>query len=154
MSHLTADLITRWVLLVQRHGRFTLAAVLALSTVSAVLGAHLFTLNSDVGQLIRPGDDTRWYAQNEDHKRAFPQFENTAIVVVSGPDVAAITQRIKHAPGVIAASQSGLQLRVIVGPQCAEPSATVQQLAGTPYRVLPAEATIEDVFVVVTGEPG
>ena len=88
MSHLMADLITRWVLLVQRHGRLVLALVLTLSAVSAVFGARLFSLNSDVGQLIRPSDDTRWYAQNEDHKRAFPQFENTAIVVVSGPEAA------------------------------------------------------------------
>lgn len=79
---------------------------------------------------------------------------DAAVVVVSGPDVAAITPLIKHGPGIIAASQSGLQLRVIVGPQCPDPSATVQQLAGAPYRAAPAEATIEDVFVVVTGDRG
>ena len=67
MSHLMADLITRWVLLVQRHGRLTLAVLLALSALSAAGGATLFSLNSDVGQLIRPSDDTRWYAQNGEH---------------------------------------------------------------------------------------
>jgi len=85
MSHYIADLITRWVLLVQRHGRISLGLILTLSIAAAVAAANLFSLNSDVGKLIRPSDDTRWYAQNEAHKAAFPQFENTAIVVVSGP---------------------------------------------------------------------
>ena len=99
-----ADLITRWVLLVQRHARLTLAVLLALSTLSAVGGARLFSLNSDVGQLIRPSDDTRWYAQNEEHKRAFPQFENTAIVVVSGPD-AGVTRASDQLLTAFSASQ-------------------------------------------------
>jgi len=88
MPHRIADLITRWVLLIKRHGKISLGLILGVSALAAVAGAQLFSLNSDVGKLIRPSDDTRWYAQNEAHKAAFPQFENTAIVVVSGPRAA------------------------------------------------------------------
>ena len=150
MSHLMADLITRWVLLVQRHGRLTLAVLLALSALSAAGGATLFSLNSDVGQLIRPSDDTRWYAQNEEHKRAFPLFENTAIVVVSGPEEA-----VNRASNALLTAFRASQWYHRVDAPGREPFFdehglyfleidAVEQLAGDLGALLPAAAVLAD----------
>ena len=85
MTTIISAAITPWVLWVQRHARMVLATLVIASVAAAVAGTQLFSLNSDVGKLIKPSDDTRWYAQNEAHKAAFPQFENTAVIVITGP---------------------------------------------------------------------
>ena len=73
-----------------------------------------------------------------------------SIVRLSGPQVAAITHQIKSAPEVLAAAQSGLQLRVIVREGVTEPEQLVQRLAGDEYTAELDTARIEDVFVVAT----
>ena len=85
MTTIISAAITTWVLWVQRHARMVLATLVIASVAAAVAGTQHFSLNSDVGKLIKPSDDTRWYAQNEAHKAAFPQFENTAVIVITGP---------------------------------------------------------------------
>ncbi|MEM9255573.1 MAG: ABC transporter ATP-binding protein [Pseudomonadota bacterium] len=77
-----------------------------------------------------------------------------SVLVVSGPDVAAVTPRLKQAPEVVSAAQSGLQLRVIVRQGVERPDQLLCRLAGDGYQVVPAAATIEDVFVILTNERG
>lgn len=86
MSHLLRNAITRWVLLVHRHARLTLWLTGLCSLAAGVAAVHLFSLDSDVGKLIRPGPDNRWHAQQEAYKAAFPQFQDAAIVVLSGSE--------------------------------------------------------------------
>ena len=73
-----------------------------------------------------------------------------SVVLVSGPNVAGITPPLKCVPEVIAATQVGLQLRVIIHEGVADPCALVGQIAGPDYTAQPSPASIEDVFVVVT----
>lgn len=86
MSHFIRTIITRWVLLVHRHARLTLWLTGLCSLVAAGAAIQLFTLDSDVGKLIRPGPENRWHAQHEAYKAAFPQFQDAAVVVLSGTE--------------------------------------------------------------------
>ena len=72
------------------------------------------------------------------------------IVIVRGPNVAAITPLLKQADGVLSAAQSGLELRVILDKQITQPEAMVRGIVGNDYNVSPTKATVEDVFVVLT----
>ncbi len=72
------------------------------------------------------------------------------VVLVQGPNVAAITPALKRAPQVLSAAQSGLDLRVILRPGAIDAAAALQDLAGEGYEVRPTAAGIEDVFVALT----
>ncbi|MBT3733216.1 MAG: hypothetical protein HOG25_01095, partial [Gammaproteobacteria bacterium] len=61
--------------------------ILGLLTLAAGVYSSLFTrIDSDLGKLIKPSADTRWYQDNERYKRAFPDSQQTAVIVVSGDD--------------------------------------------------------------------
>ncbi len=77
---------------------------------------------------------------------------NATVVIVSGPDVASITPQFNAAEEVLAAAQSGNELRVILHNDVAQPEQFAQGVAGEQYRAALTDATIEDVFVVVTSE--
>ncbi|MGB1189167.1 MAG: hypothetical protein ACPG4A_02970, partial [Pseudomonadales bacterium] len=62
-------------------------------------------LNSDLGQLIQPSDENAWYEANEQYKRSFPMYLQTAILVVRGSDQA-IT---RHATKTIATALTNSQ---------------------------------------------
>ena len=100
MSHLIRHAITRWVLLVERHARLALWLTGLLSLLAAGAAIYLFSLNSDVGKLIRPGPESHWHAQQEAYKAAFPAFQDAAVVVLSGGDrlqVEAATDELRAA---------------------------------------------------------
>lgn len=44
-----------------------------------------FAINSSFDDVIRPDDQLSWYADNEIFKKTFPQYQNTALVVISSP---------------------------------------------------------------------
>ena len=69
-----------------------------------------------------------------------------ALLEASGPDVARITARYKQADGIIAATQVGLVLRVIVHQGVTDPERRVQTIAGDGYTAALARASIEDVL--------
>ena len=63
------------------------AVLLAIVLVSSGVGAYVwqnFTIDSDLGKLITPAADLHWHQANEAFKDAFPQLQQTAVVVVSG----------------------------------------------------------------------
>jgi hypothetical protein len=68
--------------------------VLGVITLSAVLVAvyvvQNFAIDSDLGKLIRPSAHLTWYEANERYKALFPELQQTSIVVVSGPEAAAV----------------------------------------------------------------
>lgn len=76
--------------LAARRSGWVIFGVLVLSVVSLVYTATHARINSDLSSLIRPSDDLVWYQNNEHYKDQFPYFEQTALVVVSGPDADAV----------------------------------------------------------------
>ncbi|MGD8416650.1 MAG: hypothetical protein PVH91_06300, partial [Pseudomonadales bacterium] len=84
------NVLAGWVEACERHPR----AVLGVITLSAVLVAvyvvQNFAIDSDLGKLIRPSAHLTWYEANERYKALFPELQQTSIVVVSGPEAAAV----------------------------------------------------------------
>jgi len=79
-------LIGKIVRLVEQHALVTVL-ILGLLTVAAGVYSSLFArIDSDLGKLIKPSADTRWYQDNERYKQAFPDAQQTAVIVVSGDD--------------------------------------------------------------------
>ena len=70
--------------------------IIGVTIVSSLLALAIFlkwgSLNSDLGQLIRPSDQLKWYQANEAFKRDFPQLQQTAIVVLRGSDAAEVSR--------------------------------------------------------------
>ena len=70
--------------------------IIGVTIVSSLLALGIFlkwgSLNSDLGQLIRPSDQLKWYQANEAFKRDFPQLQQTAIVVLRGSDAAEVSR--------------------------------------------------------------
>jgi len=95
----------RWVALVIDHPLRIIGCLVLLSM--AGLGFFLAEgkLNSDLGQLIQPSDENAWYEANEQYKRSFPMYLQTAILVVRGSDQA-IT---RHATKTIATALTNSQ---------------------------------------------
>ena len=64
--------------------------VLALGTLLSGLSLWCFyqfgALNSDLSKLIQPSESLGWYRDNERYKAAFPQFQQTAVVVARSDD--------------------------------------------------------------------
>ena len=84
MRRAVHDLLGAWVDLCERRPWPVVLAVLAVSVVSAVLVWQLAAVDSDLGKLIRPSESEVWYRHNESYKEAFPELQQTAVVVVSG----------------------------------------------------------------------
>ena len=70
--------------------------IIGVTVASSVVALAIFlkwgSLNSDLGQLIRPSDQLKWYQANEAFKRDFPQLQQTAIVVLRGSDAAEVSR--------------------------------------------------------------
>ena len=81
---------------VEQHARVTVL-ILGLLTLAAGVYSSLFTrIDSDLGKLIKPSADTRWYQDNERYKRAFPDSQQTAVIVVSGDIQPEAHTRVKN----------------------------------------------------------
>ena len=85
MSKATS-LYYRWTALIINQPLKIISCLILLS----LFGLGLFLvegrLNSDLGQLIEPGEDKTWYQANERYKQSFPMYLQTAILVVRGDD--------------------------------------------------------------------
>ena len=70
--------------------------IIGVTVASSLVALAIFlkwgSLNSDLGQLIRPSDQLKWYQANEAFKRDFPQLQQTAIVVLRGSDAAEVSR--------------------------------------------------------------
>lgn len=75
-----------WIDWLSRHTGTVLLTGLTLSAVSLGLFFQFGALNSDLSKLIKPSDSLTWYQDNEDYKAAFPQYQQTAVIVVRGAD--------------------------------------------------------------------
>jgi hypothetical protein len=84
MSQLIRQVKTRSGLLLQRHARVTWWVLFMCSLAAALTGLRFFTLDLDLGTLTRPVTDNTRHAQQMAYEAAFPQFQDAAIVVMSG----------------------------------------------------------------------
>lgn len=78
-------LIERITLASARHGKWVISVFLVLAAIAVYYSATVGRINSDLGSLIRPSTALDWYQYNERYKSEFPFFDQTALVVVSGP---------------------------------------------------------------------
>ncbi|NRB39129.1 MAG: MMPL family transporter [Pseudomonadales bacterium] len=89
MKHHITSLLCLWVDFVESRARWVLAALALITLFAAGYAYQNFTINSDLGDLINPSEENRWYANSEAYKKAFPQYRHTALVVVSGASASA-----------------------------------------------------------------
>ncbi|MGE0623031.1 MAG: MMPL family transporter [Pseudomonadales bacterium] len=82
--------LSRWVEVCEHRPRTILAALVATSLLAAVYVSLNFSIDSDLGKLIRPSEALTWYRANERYKAAFPELQETSLVVVSGGDATAV----------------------------------------------------------------
>ena len=76
-----------WVTAVEARAKTVLAAFLFSFLAFSAYAYFAFSVNSDFTDLIQPSEKHSWYLQNEDFKNTFPQYQNTALVVVSGNSI-------------------------------------------------------------------
>lgn len=74
------------------------------------------------------------------------------VVLVDGPQVSGLVAPLRKLKGVLAVSQVGMQLRVLVEKDIEDPLAAVNSALQPGYSSRSGEAGIEDVFVVATQE--
>ncbi len=96
----------RWVGFCETHPR---PVLLLLSVLSILAGLHVtarFSVDSDLGKLIRPSDELAWFESNEAIKALFPELQQTSVVVISGTDpvsvdrtAARLKTRFEQSPG-------------------------------------------------------
>ena len=85
-------LLSRWVEFCEHRPKPVLAMILVLAAATAVYVAANFSIDSDLSKLIRPSDELAWYQANEHFKESFPDLQQTSVVVVSGPALAAVDE--------------------------------------------------------------
>jgi len=73
-----------------------------------------------------------------------------AVVRVDGPQVTPLAARLAQDKGVVAATQTGLHLRVLVEADVSDPVHYLQDLCGPDYQLERTEPSVEDVFVAAT----
>ena len=67
-----ASLQSRWTALIINHPLKIIGYLILLSLVGLGLFLVEGRLNSDLGQLIEPGEENSWYQANERYKLSFP----------------------------------------------------------------------------------
>ena len=87
-----AQLTERWWWFVSKWNAQIVWVTVAMALLSLATFLKWGSLNSDLGQLIRPDTHLDWYQANERFKRDFPQFQQTALVVITGDDARIVAQ--------------------------------------------------------------
>jgi len=67
----------------QRYARCTLVFFALLSVTAAWYSVENFAINSNTSKLIKASKSNQWYADDQAFKKAFPQYFNTSLVVVT-----------------------------------------------------------------------
>lgn len=73
-----------WVRWLNRNALGVLVVAVGLSLLSLAAFLQFGALNSNLSKLIKPSNSLTWYQDNEEYKAAFPQFQQTAVIVVRG----------------------------------------------------------------------
>ncbi|MEJ2087958.1 MAG: hypothetical protein P8Y69_05700, partial [Gammaproteobacteria bacterium] len=90
MNRFVQQTLGRCVDVSEHHPAALLWIIAIVTLLTGVYVWRHFAIDSDLGKLIRPSDETGWYQANESFKAAFPQLQQTSIVVVSGTRLEAV----------------------------------------------------------------
>ena len=82
------NLLARWVGFVSDNARLTLFLIAIATAILGWIAVTQFRINSDLGQLIDQTSD--WRVDFDQFQAEFPELVKTAVVVVSGPSIAAV----------------------------------------------------------------
>ena len=63
-----------------------LVCLFLLTLAALFISIHYGRINSDLSTLIKPSLQPDWYLNNEKYKKAFPNLQQTAVVVITGTD--------------------------------------------------------------------
>jgi hopanoid biosynthesis associated RND transporter like protein HpnN len=99
-----AQLTERWCWFVSKWNAQIVWVTVAMALLSLATFLKWGSLNSDLGQLIRPDTHLDWYQANERFKRDFPQFQQTALVVITGDNARIVQQTARDLSGVLRTS--------------------------------------------------
>ncbi|MEL0092595.1 MAG: MMPL family transporter [Pseudomonadales bacterium] len=99
-----AQLTERWWWFVSKWNAQIVWVTVAMALLSLATFLKWGSLNSDLGQLIRPDTHLDWYQANERFKRDFPQFQQTALVVITGDNARIVAQTARDLSGVLRTS--------------------------------------------------
>lgn len=99
-----AQLTERWWWFVSKWNAQIVWVTVAMALLSLATFLKWGSLNSDLGQLIRPDTHLDWYQANERFKRDFPQFQQTALVVITGDNARIVQQTARDLSGVLRTS--------------------------------------------------
>ena len=106
-----------WADLCARRSGTVLLAIAALCVLSGIYAAREARIDSDLSRLIRPSDALEWYAHDRAFNAAFPDAQNTAVVVVSGRDFEAVRD---HARRLRDALRSTAEIDAVYAPALSE----------------------------------
>ncbi len=76
--------ICSWVAAVERHALLSLGILAFFTILASYLSVVNFAVNSDLDRLIRPSKTIDWYQYDREYRATFPQYQQFALVVVSG----------------------------------------------------------------------
>ncbi len=79
-----------WVGFCERHATKVLILTTLLTLIAAGISWRYSSIDSDLSKLIKPSDALPWYRDDVAYKAAFPQSQQTALIVVSGRDGAGV----------------------------------------------------------------
>ena len=88
-----------WIAWLGRRSGIVLVMAALLSVVSLWCFTHYGALNSDLSKLIRPSEALSWYQDNERYKAAFPQFQQSAVIVARSDDYRQLQGYVRELAG-------------------------------------------------------
>ncbi|HEY9034878.1 MAG TPA: hypothetical protein VIN71_13135, partial [Pseudomonadales bacterium] len=91
-----------WVMMVERHARLVLVLMAVLAAGASLYASENFAIDSDLDRLLKPSEQNRWHRYNQEYIRMFPDYQKTAVVVVSGVSA---EQTFRHAETIYHALQ-------------------------------------------------
>ncbi len=77
-------LLRAWVAAAERFPLVTLIVIGLLTVLASKYTAEHFSINSDLDRLIKPTKIIDWYQDDREYRDTFPQYQQKALVVVSG----------------------------------------------------------------------
>ena len=86
-----SERLAAWVVCCSLRPRTTLAIIVLASLLAAAGSWHYGRIDGDLERLIQPGAEQAWYAHDLEFKAAFPDLQQTALVVIDGRDRLAVT---------------------------------------------------------------
>lgn len=78
------NFLRKWVTFIERFPLFVLLLIAVLTAFASFYTSQHFSINSDLDRLIKPTKIVPWYQQDRDYRASFPQYQQKALVVVSG----------------------------------------------------------------------